>query len=217
VGQLAIGEDADGIWLNMPIGMEAETTFGRIVVESNFPWSGSCSVRMSSLREQKFALRIRIPDWCDDCAIECPNAEEAAEFERGFAVLNREWADGDTVTLDFEMSPKWIESHPAVLENSGRVALTHGPLVYCLESPEFAVPQRFSADIEIEPTVIRSDILGGVNTVSTGGACELESFSDGLYAEAGTTERAETQATFIPYFAWANRGPSHMQVWVREL
>lgn len=216
VGQLAIAQDDRGVWLNLPIGMEAQTAFGRIHIESGYPWSGSCSVRYSGAGA-KFALRIRIPDWCDDCGIECPNAEEEADFDRGFAVLDREWADGDTVTLDFEMSPKWIESHPNVLENVGRVALTHGPLVYCLESPEFTVPQRFSADIEIEPTVSWSAILGGVNMVTTGGASELDSFPDGLYAEAGTTDRVTAQATFIPYFAWSNRGPSHMQVWVREL
>ena len=40
---------------------------------------------------------------------------------------------------------------------------------------------------------------------------------DSLYAPAGTAEVEEVEATFIPYFTWANRrGPSEMQVWVRS-
>lgn len=217
VGQLAVGEGEGGIWLNLPIGLEADSSFARIRVESEYPWSGSAQIRVTDIRQKRFALRIRIPEWCDDCAIECPAAEAPAEFENGFAVYDREWSDGDTVTVDFEMHPKWVEAHPAVIDNVGRVALTHGPLVYCLESPEFPVPQRFTVDPEFEPIVSRTDILNGINVISAEGIQETSAFADTLYADLGTTERTEAKASFIPYYAWANRGKSHMQVWVRTL
>lgn len=218
VGQLAIAEGDEGVWLTLPIGVDASTSFGRVTVESNYPWYGTMTVRVSELKRKRFSLRIRIPDWCDDCAIECPGAKEGAEFEGGFAVIDREWSEGETVTVDFEMSPKWIEAHPSVLDNLGRVALTRGPLIYCLESPEFEVPQAFLADTEPEPIARWDDRLNGVETITVSGYADLGgSTFPGLYSEAGTREMAEAAADFVPYYAWANRGKSYMQVWVREL
>ncbi len=216
VGQLAIAEGDDGIWLNLPIGLEASSRFAQITVESNYPWTGSAKVVISKPVLDSFALRIRIPEWCEDCGIECDGMEEPAEFEDGYAVITRKWAEGDVVTLDFEMEPKWVESHPAVLDNAGRVALTYGPLIYCLESPESPVPQRFTADLEMEIAArFEANMLGGVNCISVSGQIETPEFVDGLYADSGTTERMRTQADFIPYYSWSNRGKSHMQVWIR--
>lgn len=218
VGQLAIGEAPDGLWINLPIGCQADTSFGTVVVESNYPWSSTLTVKVKDLKQASFTLRIRIPGWCDDCGVECPTADEPADFEGGYAVYNRTWAEGDTVTVDFEMAPKWIEAHPGVLDDLGRAALTVGPLVYCLESPEMAVPQRFSANTEEETTVIwEADKLGGVNVVRVEGAADMDSPDGELYAPVGTREQVMTSAELIPYFAWNNRGKSHMQVWLREL
>ncbi len=216
VGQLAASESAEGVWLNMPIGLHVQTAHCTLSVESGYPWSGSAKVTIKSPSSTPFALRVRIPDWCEDCGIECDPMEEPAEFEDGYAVINRVWADGDVVTLDFEMSPKWIESHPTVLDNLGRAALTCGPLVYCLESHVGPVPQRFTADLDFE-SVVRFDnnLLGGTNVVSASGVMELPEFAEALYAEAGTTEATTCDVDFIPYYAWNNRGKSYMQVWVR--
>ena len=48
------------------------------------------------------------------------------------------------------------------------------------------------------------------------GFADSEDFVDELYAEDGATETSEATLTFIPYHSWSNRGPSHMQVWVRR-
>jgi DUF1680 family protein len=49
------------------------------------------------------------------------------------------------------------------------------------------------------------------------GVRETENFPDQLYADLDAVEVEEASARFTPYFAWNNRGPGNMQVWVRRL
>jgi DUF1680 family protein len=162
-------------------------------------------------------MAFRIPGWADDVQIEVEDDERAAEYENGYAVLKRVWSPGDVVKLDFEMVPKWIEANPRILDDLGRVALTYGPTIYCLEGKDVDfLPQRFSANVEAEPIAEESNLLDGHVRIAVPGVAELDDFPDELYSEIDTTPLAETEATFIPYHLWNNRGPGAMQVWVRR-
>jgi uncharacterized protein len=91
-------------------------------------------------------------------------------------------------------------------------------LVYCLEEHELgAAPQLFTADTEAEPVVeFKPDLLEGVNTITVPGFL-TRGDTDDLYGEHGSLQQGKKKAVLIPYFAWCNRGPSHMQVWVAEV
>lgn len=202
VARFAIAEDETGIWINLPIGLVAETRFGTITMDGNYPDSDTFSIDV--VNAGKFALRIRIPDWCDDASIEIEGHEEPADFVDGYAVLDREWQAGDRVTATLEMNWKWMESHPQVLDNLGRVALTRGPIVYCLQAND-ATPQSFRADIEAE---IEGETVEGWITDAE--------FSDSLYEEAGGVAENSGKKRFTP-FAEANQsGEAYMAVWVRR-
>jgi DUF1680 family protein len=63
----------------------------------------------------------------------------------------------------------------------------------------------------------KSDLLDGVVVLhGRGGAYEVSSAEDALYAPANSTPRKThpVELTFIPYYVWANRKPSPMEVWV---
>jgi hypothetical protein len=80
----------------------------------------------------------------------------------------------------------------------GMVALSRGPLVYCLESIDNAL-DIFAAEVRPDSFVpIRDEAL-------LGGVCKIQ-------ARAGDGETL----TFIPYMLWANRGPSRMTVFFRD-
>jgi DUF1680 family protein len=63
----------------------------------------------------------------------------------------------------------------------------------------------------------KAALLGGVTVLKHGGAV-YESGSDKgpLYAEAsGAAPKTRAESlTLIPYYAWANRKPTEMQVWI---
>ncbi len=209
-------------YIHIPAGFDATTTLGgvktKISVESNYPWSGKITVRIDPEKPTEFALHFRIPDWSEDVSTEVPNAEEEAGYEKGYAVFKRTWKPGDTLLVDLGMEPKWVESDPRVRDNLGRVALTCGPLIYTAESHDLGfAPQLFCADVEAPIVTQPSDVGEGIKALSVEGSMEVELFADSLYAEPGTTDIREATATFIPYYAWNNRGPSNMQVWVRQL
>ena len=106
--------------------------------------------------------------------------------------------DGDLIELEFPVAITVRRPHRRVKSVRGRVALTRGPLVYCLESVDNPGLDIFEA--QIDPSTLRAafspDHLGGV------------------WLLQGETVQGEP-FTAIPYFCWANRGESGMTVWAR--
>ena len=92
---------------------------------------------------------------------------------------------GDQIRLSLPMPVEYILCHPLVAENSDRVALIRGPLVYCVEhidNPEcniynIAISPMFKIKTEWIP-----DLLNGVVVVKCEGlTAETEGFEDRLY------------------------------------
>ncbi len=221
IGRYLASVDDDGFYLNIPAGLEAEFEVKgvkvKLTVESNYPWSGNVKVRVEPTRPVIFALRVRIPDWADDVQTDLPDQESDSEFESGYAVFRKTWRSGDVLTLDFEMDAKWVEANPKVRENLGRVALTRGPIVYCAESVDLKFPpQLFCVDPELPILAEPKSALHGMIDLAVEGLAQTEDFPDALYADAGSIALRPVTARFIPYFAWANRGASDMQVWFRQ-
>ena len=99
-----------------------------------------------------------------------------------------------------------------------------GPLIYCLESPDQQAVSVSLFDMELtrpaEPfkQEFRRDLLDGVMVLQhTGRAAEKPLENEPLYQIAAKVSRSATkpiELTFIPYYAWANRGLTSMEVWV---
>jgi hypothetical protein len=122
------------------------------------------------------------------------------------------------------MPVRRVESHPYVLENVTRVALTRGPLVYCVEGvdhPGIDVRQLVVSPDAALTTREQPDVLGGVVVIQgTAQYAPLEAAWQGqLYQTAGVasqeTPRQPVPFTAVPYHAWANREPAPMLVWLR--
>jgi DUF1680 family protein len=198
IGQLALGIGESSLWLNLPIGLEAETSLGKIRVESDYPWSGQVEVRSEA------PVHLRVPSWCSEISVN----GVVSKVADGRILLT-----AGSHAVDFEMKPQWLHAQPLVLDDLGRVALRQGPLIYCLESSEFALPQQFSVDLAAEPTVLSSPILEGIKLLRVKGKSDSEAGTE-LYSTKPSARR-DVEANLIPYYAWNNRGKSHMQVWLR--
>jgi len=103
-----------------------------------------------------------------------------------------------------------VLAHEAVEADRGRVALQRGPLVYALEGadhPDGRVRNLVLADESVLQTEHREHLLGGV-VVITGPGRAL------AYDSRDRVTRKEVTLTAIPYYAWANREPGEMAVWI---
>ena len=101
------------------------------------------------------------------------------------------------------------------------MAIERGPLVYCLEQADH--PDAVIADLEIDTaTPLESSWvsgrLEGVTVVrGAGWAVDSAPWKDRLYRPVGlgsSAARRRMALTAIPYYAWANRGPGAMRVWI---
>ena len=219
LGSYVLGVGEDDVYVHQFAGFEAEAEFHgasvRLSCTSNFPWDGNLVIRVEPSSPVEFNMRIRLPDWADDVSTDLPGAGEA-EYEDGYAVFRKLWQAGDVLTLEFELPPVWMEADPRVRDDLGRTALMRGPLVYCAEGVDNGFsPQLFTVDVEADLAEHWSPELDGHLAVTVEGFRLIEGETDDLYDPLGTVAEEESQLTLIPYYAWANRGKSDMQVWLR--
>jgi DUF1680 family protein len=203
----------------------AELEPGRRVIlsmETDYPWHGQVILTIQQTDGQPWRLALRVPGWCDEAAMRVEGQPVEVPSGGGYATVERAWRAGDTVELEFPMKPQLVEPHPQVDAARGCVAIQCGPVVYCIEQ----VDQEPSVDVlgvQIDGTLPlrtawRGDLLGGVMTVeATGYIKDVDAWGDQLYRpveERETLPREPVCLTAVPYYAWANREPGPMRVWI---
>jgi DUF1680 family protein len=209
-------------------GRLADGTPFTLDMRTRYPWDGEIEIRISTARPVTTALFLRVPEWCPGAEARV-NGERVAEggSSPGELAIRREWGVGDRVSLSLSMPATLLTCDPRVPENRGSVALQRGPLIYCLEAPDNPGIDVFEArvaagadsaprDLVLEP---RADLLGGLTRLRFAGAVPATEPSPGpLYRPLARQEHValrDTTLTAIPYYAWANRGPARMTVWMR--
>jgi DUF1680 family protein len=194
----------------------------RAVQKTRYPWDGAVDLTLEPAAAKEFTLYLRIPGWSKATQISV-NGKPASEraMPGTYLALKRQWKPGDTVHLAFDMRPHVIASNPLVEENYGRAAVQRGPLVYCMEqidqsgaTPLSETALKLSNDFVPEQ---RPDLLGGIVVLKHRGFAQARSFQQmPLYAALESIEPKPGKSidlTFIPYYTFANREPTAMQVW----
>jgi hypothetical protein len=181
-------------------------------LESQMPWEGNTTIRVTSGRNGRFAIKIRIPGWVSGQVVPSDlysflDHESSAttisvngkpfeyKIENGYAVIEKNWKRDDEISIGFPMAVERIISNPKVAANEGKVSLQRGPLVYCTEFADY--PDSTVNDIVLTDDItlsheFRPELLGGI-TILKG-----------------------TEFIAIPYYSWAHRGDGEMVVWVKR-
>jgi DUF1680 family protein len=189
--------------------------------ETRYPWDGAVTLRMEMAQPAAFGLRLRLPGWCRAAELTINGeAMVVSELvERGYVRLERTWQAGDVVAFKMEMPVERVYAHPQVRQDIGLVALQRGPLVYCLEQADHMYPlERLFLPRQAELSArFSSSLLGGVTTLTGQGlAVGMGGWQGNLYRSQPPTLSTCT-VTAIPYYAWDNRQPGKMRVWLPEL
>jgi hypothetical protein len=205
----------DRIYANLFVAgrarIDTEAGTVEIVQETDYPWSGNVRFTLAPAGTERMRFLVRIPGWARGILL----GGDLYRFERpthrsptllingnrvdlviqdGYAVIDREWKPGDCVTLELPMPVRKVLCDPRVTGNRGLAALQRGPVVYCVEERDAAVPLEslsLGEETDLEARR-RPDLLGGIVEIRG------RSFSA------------------VPYYAWANRGPGGMRVWLRN-
>jgi DUF1680 family protein len=215
--------DSTSVYVNLFVGSRASINLKneKIVIKqtTRYPWEGTVQLTMESVGSSPFNLILRIPDWCQNETLKVNGQSTLTEKRvRGYVQISRGWKKGDTVDLNLPMPIQPLRAHPLVTADVGRIALTRGPLIYCLESADNSEDPR-SLTIEKDARLnaeFRKELLGGVTVIQgTALAKSSPAWTTALYRPAAA-ERSSKRIpiTAIPYYANTNRGPVQMVVWI---
>lgn len=224
LGQYIYSVSDDTLYTHLFIGNQAEVEIGqtrvRIHQQSNLPWDGHVSLSINPADPAEFGLAIRLPGWCSEPVSVRINGDVVdldTITQAGYAVIRRIWSSGDVVEIHLPMGIQLLAAHPQVRSDSGKIALTRGPLVYCLEEVDNAAPLS-AIQVSIDSTWTTHfdpDLHGGIIRVQGSGWRDDErDWGTSLYRPVS---RALTPVAIaaVPYYAWGNRGVGEMAVWLR--
>ena len=207
---------ADAIAVHHYVTSEAHADDFTLRMQSEFPFGGDTSLEVKVDAPTERTFYFRVPVWSEQFSISINGETITPVLKQGYAEVRRVWNSGDSVELEFAMEVNKKFSRYEVDVNRGRLALTRGPLVYCLEQVDNgdnldAVTIGSEASFVAEE---RADLLGGIVAL-TGSGVREQTDSGELYSERPPPTQ-EINVTAVPYYAWNNRGPGEMLVWVRR-
>jgi len=196
----------------------------RIQQETKYPWEGEVKLTVSPAQPTEFTFFVRIPGWSHKSGVRVNGAPVDDVRSGAYLPIRRRWTAGDVVNLSFDMTTRLLKANPAVVEDRGRVAFQRGPVVYCMELLDQPAREHtanlvgYTTQLDATTTAhFEPDMLDGVLVLEHPGTITRNPAGTGLYFAAGaiqTPSESPSTLRLIPYYAWANRAPSPMQVWV---
>jgi DUF1680 family protein len=230
LGHYLATRDGTGLQVHQYAPARIETALAtggavRLRMETRYPWEGAVQLTVEESDGRSWPLALRIPEWSAGRATVRVNGGPATATPdgHGYLRLERPWRPGDTVELDLPMDARLIEPHPAIEATRGSLAIERGPLVYCVEQADQG--DAPVAELELDPSRSMEsrwipELLEGVVVVRAPGFRVDESAWGGRlyrpFRPGAAPARQRAELTAIPYFAWANRGPGAMRVWIPQ-
>jgi hypothetical protein len=215
VGGALFSMDERGLFVHLYAASSLRTELGdgrsvALAVDTDYPWDGRITLRPSAGR---YRLALRIPAWTREASVSI-NGQRIAAQPGTYVELDRAWVDGDSVVLELPMPVEALLSNERIDNNRHAAAIRRGPLVYCLEGPPDG---EHLVAISEPPETVASGPSWLPGAVLLGGQIRVCSARAPLYVrrdEACKLAWKTQTAEWIPYFAWANRGPHPMRVWI---
>jgi DUF1680 family protein len=220
---LVYAQQKDSIFVNLYVSSKTKLSLNNKLVtieqKTDYPWQGDVNIKINPDTPQRFTLKLRVPGWAQnrplpgslysytDTETTKPvftvNGREIKyRTHLGYAAITRKWKAGDTVTIKLPMTIRHVLARDEVKDDRNKAALEYGPIVYCVEGIDnnnqldnFTLPDN--ATLRVEK---RNDLLNGVDVI-TGNV-------------PTNTDKGMLKLTAIPYYAWSNRGPGTMKLWL---
>lgn len=231
VGNYIYGQGSQSLWINLYISSETTLTLNgqniNIRQTSQMPWQSRQEIFIDPERSEPFKVYLRIPNWANGQAVpggiytfitavnepitlSINGTKSPYALQNGYAVVERVWQKGDRITLDLPMPVRFLKSREEVKQNQQRLALQRGPLVYCVEGVDHGGQAwHFLLNDKIKFSTAEKSILDEKVTALT---ALVPTFTPN--ASGTKLVLRPTPLVAIPYYSWANRGPSAMQVWL---
>lgn len=215
LGQYMYHTDGDKIYINLYNSSEFNHNGVKITQETNYPRNGKIIFKVSA--NKPIDILFRKPDWKKGYTFDSDKLPYTTDDKGYINVSIRQEGDYE-FTLDFEMPVVELYANPKVHYCAGCVAIKRGPVVYCAEGIDNGANLK-SVTISKDAgyRCEKSEIAGNeiIKITCAAQFINENEKSENLYSE--TPFKTETKRlTLIPYAAWANRGKTEMNVWLRK-
>ncbi len=206
----------DGETLRVNQFMESVGEFEgvKITQKTNYPFEGRVEITYGG---ESRILALRVPSWCENFEITKNGKRAEAELSGGYARLRAE--NGDKIVYSVEIKPTVNYSNPKVSSTAGRVALSMGPMIYCVEAVDNKEIFELAGNLDFISVVKGAKLDVGYDATLKLPVIFTKAVFAVPHNELYTNKAPEIREgiiKFIPYMAFANRGESDMQVWVLE-
>ncbi len=190
---------------------------------TRYPWGNTVEIVVTPAASSEFGVFLRVPEWsrATEFAVNGKQVKGARPGE--YFEIRRQWRSGDRIDIKFDMAARLTRANSLVREDAGRIAVERGPLVYCIESADQpGIGSLFDAELTALSEPFRENVdaglLGGVLVLGHKGVVAEKPLEDEPLYEPATRSAPPpfklADLSFIPYYAWANRGLTSMEVWV---
>ncbi len=241
IAAYACTENEDTLFVHLYMGCELKKKIGEnkvsVQITSGFPYHGNAAIEINSDVPVQMTLALRLPDWAEKCTVNGVTSKNdeitdailseiaastdvsSANISDGYLYLSGTWSGNQKINLDFPMTVRIMAANPSVREDIGKVAVTYGPMVYCLEEADNGNNLHLlrlnceDPDFKITPDAI----LGAPSITAKGYREEGEKEGENLYHVYQEPKLTKCELTFLPYYMWNNRGEGEMSVWVRKM
>lgn len=200
ISGLIYGFDDNTVYINQYMNSEGDVNGIKISQKTDYPNNGKITVRCNSNKKQ---IAFRIPCWCKSF-----NINKKYSIKNGYAYVDLD--SEENIELELDMPVRIISANRRIHSDAGRIAVMRGPVVYCAEGIDNGADiKSIALPAESVFELAESEFL--LPILKTEAYRPFE--SDSLYYEA-VDDYEKIPLTLIPYYAFANRGESEMQVWL---
>jgi DUF1680 family protein len=173
-------------------------------VRSGYPFDGNVRISVHVAPPGGATVSLRIPAWAAGATLDGDLAMAGSNATVRVNV-------GTQLELRLPVEPRITHPHPYIDATRGTVAVERGPLVLALESMD--LPDEANvAEAVFDGTQLLESTEHGARA-----AIRLEPASASAWPYGSDEEQGSGRAErvqLVPYFSWANRGPSTMRVWL---
>ena len=204
LGNYAYGTSKGTLWVNLFMGGTAKVEISgkEMIIDqtTSYPWDGYMSLRLGLREPVDAEIRIRIPSWCEDFTITVNGTAMNVPVESGYALLKRKWQNADNIELILDMPVEMSDKGFFGENEEGKRIVRRGPIVYCVE--------------DIDNPIDYDSIHLSKETVFTLEELPKEKWWGHSLTQIKARVSDEQTLSLIPYFAWGNRTPGKMDVFI---
>lgn len=219
IGDYIYSTDEDSLYVNQYIANNSRININDnqidIKIECNLLQSKDIKIKLKSSNSVNNKVALRIPNWSEGFNIKISDSKSEYEVVNGYIYLSNISENEIEIEISFEKELKLIKANSKVRHNSGRVAVSYGPVVYCVEeidNGEMLYNLVLENTKEFKCETFKYNGLE-LSKISINGYREVDNEED-LYHEYNT-ELIRKEIKLVPYHYWGNRGIGEMQVWIR--